>query len=79
MPSREWQEYTVVGECIVDKSVAGRMRMETEVRSCSGPALGQTRAVWDVSLVGQSSKPMDVRPNERFVSVENSKTVRATD
>jgi len=53
--------------------------METEVRPCSGSALEQTQAVQDVSLAGQSSKPMDVRPNERFVSVENSKTIHATD
>jgi len=80
VPTHGQQEYTVVGECIVDKSASGRMWTErVEVWSWSGSALGPTQAVWDVSLVDRPSKLMDARPNEGFVSVEDSKTVRATD
>jgi len=80
VPTHEQREYTVVGERIVDKSASGRMwTKRVEVWSWSRSVLGPAQVVWDASLVDQRSKLTDARPNEGFVSVEDSKTVHATD
>lgn len=80
VPTHEQREYTVVGERIVDKLASGRMwTKRVEVWSWSGSALGLAQAVWDVSSVDRPSRLTDARPNEGFASVEDSKTVRATD